>query len=91
MKFGKASGPDDLTVEHILHAHPILAHLCCLFKAIILHSYMPDDLGLGITVPLVKDKSGELENVSKYRGIILIQIISEVLEGILLGVKSVDL
>jgi Reverse transcriptase (RNA-dependent DNA polymerase) len=69
-----------------LHAHPILtAHLSCLFKAIILHSYVPDDFGVGIIVPLVKDKPGELENVSNYRGIILIPIISKVLEGVLLS------
>jgi hypothetical protein len=75
MKLGKARGPDDLTVEHILHAHPILiAHLCCLFKAIILHSYVPDDFGHGIIVPLVKDKSGELENFSNYRVLLLFQL-----------------
>lgn len=49
-------GPDGLTAERILHAHTMLiAHHCCLFKAIFIHSYMPEDFELGIIVPLVKD------------------------------------
>jgi len=55
MKLGKANWPDYLTVEQILYAHSILVmQLCCSFKAIIMHSYVLADLGLGIIVPLVK-------------------------------------
>jgi len=76
MKLGKASGPDDLTVEYILNAHPILiTHLCCLFKTIIKHNYVPTDFGLGTIVSLLKDKAGDSENVCNYCGITLIPVI----------------
>jgi hypothetical protein len=86
LKCGKASGPDGLTAEHLLHAHPlIITHICLLFRAMIAHSFVPDDCGLGIIVPLVKDKSGDFNSVDNYRGITLTPIISKLLEGVLLA------
>jgi len=38
LKLGKASGPDELTAEHLKYAHPILIyHLCISFRAISVH------------------------------------------------------
>ena len=40
LKFGKASGPDELMAEHLKYAHPILIyHLCILFRAISVHLF----------------------------------------------------
>jgi len=50
-----------------------------------MHSYVPADFGRGIIVPLVKDKSGDKENVSKYSGITIIPVISKLFEGVLLS------
>ena len=41
LKKGKAAGPDDLSVEHIVYAHPSLCiAICNLFKLIITHRYV---------------------------------------------------
>ena len=57
--------------------------------AIINHSYVPADFGLGIIVPLIKDKSGDIENVGNYQGITLIitliPVIFKLFEGVLLS------
>ena len=43
------------------------------------HSAVPDDFGLGIMIHLVKDKTGEIANLSNYRGITLISVVSNFL------------
>ena len=70
LKCGKARGPDELTAEHLLHAHPlIISHSCLLFRSIIAQSFVPDEFGIGTIVPLIKDKSGDLNSVDNYRSI----------------------
>ena len=40
VKRGKAAGHDQLTVEHLMYAHPILlTHLSLLFNILKLHGY----------------------------------------------------
>jgi len=64
LKFGKAGGPDELCAESIHYAHPVLMmHIKHRFKLILMHGYVPHDYGLGISVPLVKDKAGNINNV----------------------------
>jgi len=71
MKSGKAAGYDNLTSDHILYSHPILVtHLRNIFNLMLKHSYVPDKFGRGVTVPLVKDKRGDLFSSSNYRGIL---------------------
>ena len=85
LKCGKAGGPDGLTAEHILHAHPlVISHLCALFRSMIVHSYVPDNFGQGTIIPLIKDKSGDFDKVDNYRGITLIPVVSKLLESVLL-------
>ena len=46
---GKACGPDDLSAEHLLYAHPnLIVHLELLFSAIIGHGYVPIGCGAGV-------------------------------------------
>jgi hypothetical protein len=81
----KASGSDDLVAEHLVHSHPsLLIHFKLLFSLMILHGYIPDDFGRGTIVPLVKDKSANLNHISNYRPITLTCIISKVFEALLL-------
>jgi hypothetical protein len=87
LKLGKASGPDELSAEHLLHSHPSLViHLCLLFRGIATHGYVPKDFGAGIIIPLLKDKLGDVNNVGNYRGITLIPIISKLFELVLLEI-----
>lgn len=86
IKLGKACGPDDLSIEHFRYAHPvILIHLKLLFTMLFSHSIVPDEFGAGIIIPLLKDKSGNINSVDNYRGITLISVVSKIFENIILG------
>ena len=51
---GKACGPDSLSAEHLLNAHPsLIVHLKLLFGLIFLHGFVPDEFGSGIIVRLL--------------------------------------
>jgi len=40
-----------------MYAHPIIiTHLTNLFNMILMHGFVQDKFGLGVTVPVVKDK-----------------------------------
>ena len=68
--------------EHLIYAHPsLIIHLQLLFTAILHHGFVPDKFGLGIIIPLIKDKTGNLNDVGNYRGITLSAVVSKVLEG----------
>jgi len=87
MKRGKAAGPDNLTAEHIIYAHPcVVILLCDLFQAMIESGYVPDDFGKGIIIPLVKDRSDSLCHITNYRAITVSPIVSKLLELIILKV-----
>ena len=59
-----------------------------LFRSMILHRFIPDKFDVGIIVPLVKDKTGDINNVSNYRGFTLIAVISKQFEGVLLEIYN---
>jgi Reverse transcriptase (RNA-dependent DNA polymerase) len=85
LALGKACGPDELSAEHLVHAHPsVVVALCQLFRLIIAHRYVPEGFGQGTIVPLVKDKSHNLNDVDNYRAITLIPIVSKVFESVIL-------
>jgi len=87
LKLGKANGPDELSAEHLLHAHPSLViHLCLLFRGIAVHGYVPDAFGDGIIIPLLKDKLGNANDLGNYRGITLIPVVSKLFELVLLEI-----
>jgi len=67
-KKGKACVPDNISAEHLQYAHPsLVVHIKLLAQLIIKHGYVPDGFGLGLIVPLVKDKSGNLSDSNNYR------------------------
>ena len=77
LHLGKACGPDSLSAEHLLYAHPsLVVHLKLLFGLIFLHGFVPDDFGSGIIMPLIKDKSGNMNDIHNYRPITLTPVIS---------------
>ena len=78
---GKACGSDGLSSEHLVKAHPLLViHLCALFRGMILHLFVPDAFGFGIIVPLMKNKTSDLNFLNNYRGIRLTPVISKLFE-----------
>jgi len=81
LKLGKACGPDDLCAQHLRYSHPlIVVMLKSLFKSILLHGFVPDKFGTGISIPLNKDKSDDANDLNNYRAITLFPIISKVFE-----------
>ena len=83
---GKATGSDDLSVEHFVYAHPSLCiAICNLFKLSIAHKYAHNGFCVGTIVPLVKDKSHNLNYIDNYRPITSIPIISKIFEHVILS------
>ena len=81
MKTCKAAGHDGIEVEHLLHAHPVvISLLSTLFNAIVRYGYVPNGFGIGIIIPLVKDKLGNLSDIKNYRGITLSSTIAKLFE-----------
>jgi len=44
------------------------------------HGYVPDDFGVGVVVPVLKDRSGDLCSADNYRSITLSSVIFKVFE-----------
>ena len=62
LKNNKAAGCDGICSEHIKYGgSQLLVHLCLLFNAMIVHSFVPADFCFGMIVPLLKDKHGLME------------------------------
>ena len=81
MKRGKAAGIDNITLDHISFSHPaIITHLCRLFNLLLKHEYVPNEFGVGIIIPLVKDKRGDICNSKNYRGITVSPVITKIFE-----------
>jgi len=64
LKVGKAAGFDEIVREHITHSHPsLIVHLKFLFNILMLHGCVPESFGIGVVIPLVKDKSADVCNI----------------------------
>ena len=75
LKRNKATGPYNITSEHVIYGGPSLnVHLSLLFTAIIRHSFVPGGFSYGIIVPLLKTKHDDSTNidVSRYNSIICV-------------------
>ena len=85
LKLSKAAGHDGLVAEHLINGHPCIhLYLNFLFTMMLTHAYVPKAFALGIVVPIVKNKQGDLGSVDNYRPITLNPIISKVFESLLL-------
>ena len=61
-----------------------MVHLCLLFNTIIAHNFVPDDFGLGMILPLLKDENSDITRPDGYRAITLSPVIAKLFENILL-------
>lgn len=77
----RACDGNELTVEHIINAHPIIyCHLKNLFHLIIQHGHVPKEFKLGVIVPVIKDSKKDLSCVDNYRPVTIISVISKLFE-----------
>lgn len=83
---GKAPGIDNLIKEHLVYSHPMLYEILArLFFICVSMAYVPNQFGLGIIVPILKDSSIRgCQKLDNFRGITLSPIISKVFENCLL-------
>jgi len=87
MKCRKSPGHDGIMAEHIKHGGPELyVQLCLLFNSMIRHTFVPDDFGLGIIIPLLKAKHGDSSKLDMYRGITLSPVLAKLFELLLLHI-----
>jgi len=78
IKLGKTAGEDNIVLQHLCYAHPILVkHLRDLFHMIIVHGYVPAKFGDCFIVPLLKVNYGDVGDVHNCTGITLSNVISE--------------
>ena len=86
MKIGKSPGFDNITTEHVVHSHPVIFSLLAkLFNSMLLSSYVPQDFGRGITIPIPKnEKEQGPQAIDTFRGISLSPMISKLFEHCLL-------
>ena len=51
----RAGDRNDLSIERVIYAYPIIYHrLCALFVIIIKHGHVPDDFKHGVIIPVIK-------------------------------------
>ena len=72
MTLGKAAGCDSTDVEHLKYAHCNAINLITvIFNNILNFATVPDAFTYGVINPIIKDKTINCDNSSKYRAISL--------------------
>ena len=70
-----------IQIDVYLYLYPaMIVHLMILFNIMSVHGVVPDGFGVGIVIPIVKDKLGDITNANNYRGITLSPVISKLFE-----------
>ena len=83
---GKSSGLDGIYAEHLLHCSKrFITMLAMCFTGLFVHSFLPYSMLEIVLVPVIKDKTGRIDQVDNYRPIALASVISMVVERILLN------
>lgn len=84
MSKGKSPGHDGLSIEHLKYAGSHLPRvLFLLYNLCVSHSYLPDKMLRTIVVPIVKNKTADLSDLTNYRPISLATVISKVFDSVL--------
>ena len=83
---GKSSGLDGIYAEHLLHcSQRFVTMIAMCFTGLFVHGFLPASMLETVLVPVIKDKTGRIDQVDNYRPIALASVISKVIEIILLS------
>ena len=85
LSMNKAYGLDQITAEHLKHACgriPVLLAMC--FTGLLMHGILADSMLSVLLVPVIKVKTVKISSIENYRPIGLANILSKVLEIIVL-------
>ncbi len=86
----RAADCNELTVENIVYAHPIIyCHLKNLFESIFQHGHVPADFNFGVIIPVVKDCRKDHNNVDNYRPVTIVSVISNYLKCVFIRISVV--
>ena len=82
IKSGKAAGIDGIVSENIKYSHPlVMIILSKLFNLMILSGHVPNEFGLGLTIPIPKtDSKANFVKVNDFRGITISPVTSKIFE-----------
>ena len=81
----KSCGLDGIYAEHLKHcSRRIMPLLALCLSGLFVHVFLPDAMMSVVLIPIIKDKSGRINNKDNYRPIALASIMSKVVEIILL-------
>lgn len=85
LKKSSSPGSDGLSGEHFIYAHKNLYDLLSvLFNAMITHNYLPKCFMDTVLIPILKSNKGDLTSCDNYRPIALTNVMSKLLELIIL-------
>ena len=85
LSINKTTGMDSISAEHLKFASARLCTLLALcFTAFVVHGFLPDSMMTVVLVPVIKDKAGKVGSSDNYRPIALANILSKVVEQIIL-------
>ena len=86
LKRGKAVGLDDLSVEHLIYAHPcLIISIKILFNLMLLSGFVPEEFGTGLMIPILKESNADAAVCDNYRGVTISCVVSKLFENALLG------
>jgi len=61
---------DDLSVEHLMYAHPCLViSIRILFNLMFMSGFVPEEFCTGVMVPILKESNSDAAICDNYRGV----------------------
>ena len=82
----KSCGLDGITAEHLKYASQRLYYfLSMCLTGFFIHGFLPESMMSVLIVPVIKDKAGNINSKDNYRPIALANIISKIVEIIMLN------
>ena len=79
LKMSKFLDCENLCIAHVVYAHPaIYMCLSLLYYAMVMHSYVPNRMGISIVIPTVKNVSKSAGDIMNYRPIIIMPVIGKI-------------
>ena len=90
--FNKSPGLDGLTAEHMKYADSkLLVLLSALVSSILVHGYIPKVITECVIIPIIKDKNRRVNDKGNYTPICLSNVVSKIVEAVLLNRMAVYL
>ena len=85
LKLNKAGGLDGIQAEHLKYSsNKLIPLLSMCFSSFFVHGFLPNTLMSVVLAPIIKNKSGNINSSDNYRPIALANVVSKLIEQIIL-------